>query len=54
MIEAMATLRMTEAELARDIHAVLAKVQNGTEIVVEQDHHIRLSPRAGCCPSASP
>ena len=39
MIEAMATLRMTEAELARDIHAVLAKVQNGTEIVVEQDHH---------------
>jgi hypothetical protein len=39
MIEAMATLRMTEAELARDIHSVLAKVQNGTEIVVEQDHH---------------
>jgi hypothetical protein len=35
MIEAMATLRMTEAELARDIHAVLAKVQQGAEIVVE-------------------
>ncbi len=38
MIEAMATLRMTEAELARDIHAVLAKVQQGAEIVVEEDH----------------
>ena len=50
MIEAMATLRMTVAELARDIHAVLAKVQEDAEIVVEQDHH----PRAGCCPSASP
>jgi hypothetical protein len=35
----MVTLRMTEAELARDIHAVLAKVQDSTEIVVEQDHH---------------
>jgi hypothetical protein len=38
MIEAMATLHITEAELARDIHAVLAKVQAGAEIVVEQDH----------------
>lgn len=39
MIMDMGTLRMTEAELARDIHAVLAKVQQGAEIVVEQDHH---------------
>ena len=39
MIEAMATLRMTEAELARDVYGVLAKVQEGAEIVVEQDHH---------------
>jgi hypothetical protein len=31
------TLHITEAELARDIHAVLAKVQEGVEIVVEQD-----------------
>lgn len=37
MIERM-TLRNTEAELARDIHAVLASVQEGIEIVVEQDH----------------
>jgi antitoxin (DNA-binding transcriptional repressor) of toxin-antitoxin stability system len=34
----MGTLRITEAELARDIHAILAKVQRGAEVVVEQDH----------------
>ena len=38
MIEAMATYRITEAELARDIHGILTKVQEGAEIVVEQDH----------------
>ncbi len=36
-MESMATVRMTEAELARDLHAALAKVQQGTEIVIEQD-----------------
>ena len=39
MIMDMAALRITEAELARDIHGVLAKVRQGTEIVVEQDHN---------------
>ena len=34
----MGTLRITEAELARDIHAVLAQVQEGVEVIVEQDH----------------
>jgi antitoxin (DNA-binding transcriptional repressor) of toxin-antitoxin stability system len=34
----MATLRITEAELARDVHAVLAKVREGVEVIVEQDH----------------
>jgi antitoxin (DNA-binding transcriptional repressor) of toxin-antitoxin stability system len=29
---------MTEAEVARDLHGVLAKVQQGVEVVVEQDH----------------
>jgi hypothetical protein len=29
-------LRITEAELARDLHAVLAKVQEGVEVIVEQ------------------
>ena len=40
MIEAMATVRITEAELARDIHAVLAQVQEGIEVIVEQDHRL--------------
>lgn len=34
----MATVHMTEAELARDLHAVLDKVRQGVEVVVEQDH----------------
>ena len=38
MIEDRMTVRMTEAELARDIHAVLAKVQEGVEVIAEQDH----------------
>ena len=29
---------MTESEVARDLHAVLAKVQAGVEVIVEQDH----------------
>jgi antitoxin (DNA-binding transcriptional repressor) of toxin-antitoxin stability system len=37
MIEGMAQLHMTEAELARDLHAVLEKVRQGVEVVVEQD-----------------
>jgi antitoxin (DNA-binding transcriptional repressor) of toxin-antitoxin stability system len=38
MIESMAQVHMTEAELARDLHAVLEKVQQGVEVVIEQDH----------------
>jgi antitoxin (DNA-binding transcriptional repressor) of toxin-antitoxin stability system len=34
----MAVLHITEAELARDLHAVLEKVRSGAEVVVEQDH----------------
>lgn len=34
----MAQVHMTEAEVARDLHGVLAKVQQGVEIVIEQDH----------------
>ena len=51
MIEAMATVRITEAELARDLHGVLAKVQEGVEVIVEQDHRpvavIRTPSRSG-------
>jgi antitoxin (DNA-binding transcriptional repressor) of toxin-antitoxin stability system len=38
MIEEMATVRITEAELVRDIHAVLAQFQEGVEVIVEQNH----------------
>ena len=38
MIEGMATVHMSEAEVARDLHAVLAKVQQGVEVVIEQHH----------------
>lgn len=39
MIEAMAQVHMTEAELASDLHGVLAKVRQGVEVVVvEHDH----------------
>lgn len=38
MIEEMAQVRMTEAELARDVHAALEKVRPGVEVVIERDH----------------
>lgn len=51
MVEVMATIRITEAELARDIHAVLAQIQEGVEVIVEQDHRpvavIRTPHRSG-------
>ena len=31
------TLRITETELARDVRAVLAKVEQGSEIVIERE-----------------
>lgn len=34
----MATVRITKAELARDLHAVLARVREGVEVIVEEDH----------------
>jgi len=47
----MGTVRITEAELARDLHAFLSKVKSGVEVVVEQDHRpvaiIRPSMMAG-------
>ena len=40
MIEEETTLRVTEAELVRDIHAVLSRVrEDGVQVIVEQDHH---------------
>jgi len=34
----MAQVRITEAELAADVHGVPDKVRHGVEIVVERDH----------------
>jgi len=38
MIEDMAQLHMTEAEVAKNFAAVLEKVRQGVEVVVEHDH----------------
>jgi antitoxin (DNA-binding transcriptional repressor) of toxin-antitoxin stability system len=46
----MATVRITEAELARDLHSVLAKVQEGVEVIVEQNDRpvaVIRTPRSG-------
>jgi antitoxin (DNA-binding transcriptional repressor) of toxin-antitoxin stability system len=47
----MAVLRISEEELARDVHSVLDKVERGEEVVVERDAHpvavIKASPAAG-------
>ena len=48
--EAMATVHMSEAEVARDLHAVLAKVKQGTEVAIEQDQRpvaVLRAPQAG-------
>jgi antitoxin (DNA-binding transcriptional repressor) of toxin-antitoxin stability system len=51
MIETMSTVRITEIELARDVHGVLEKVQQGVEVIVEKDHRpvavIRSPKRSG-------
>ena len=39
IIEGVAVLHITEAELARDLHAVLEKIRQGAEVVIEQDSH---------------
>jgi antitoxin (DNA-binding transcriptional repressor) of toxin-antitoxin stability system len=38
MIENMAVVHMSEADVVKDIAAVLAKVRQGSEIVIEQDN----------------
>jgi antitoxin (DNA-binding transcriptional repressor) of toxin-antitoxin stability system len=39
MIEDRMTLRITEAELARDVRAALARVEHGDEVIIEQEDH---------------
>lgn len=38
MIEDMGQVHISEAELARDLHAVLEKVRQGAEVIVERNH----------------
>jgi hypothetical protein len=40
MIKPVATLRVTEAELARDLCAVLEQVQQGSSVIIEQADHV--------------
>jgi antitoxin (DNA-binding transcriptional repressor) of toxin-antitoxin stability system len=51
MIEGMSTVRISESELAGDVHGVLEKVQQGIEVIVEQNHRpvavIKASKPAG-------
>lgn len=35
----MVTVRITEAELARDVRTVLEKVQQGSEVIIELEDH---------------
>ena len=37
MIEMMKVLHISEAELIRDVRAILERVQTGTEIIIERD-----------------
>jgi hypothetical protein len=39
MIEGGMTVHITEAELARDVRAVLARVAEGNEVIIEHDDH---------------
>lgn len=51
MIEYMEQVHMTEAEAAKNFHAVLEKVRHGAEIVIERDHRpvavIKTPPSSG-------
>ncbi len=39
MITARMTVRIIEAEMARDVRTVLDKVQQGSEVIIEQENH---------------
>lgn len=48
----MVTVYMSESDVARDLHAVLVKVKQGIEVVIEQDHRpvavLKAQQRSGC------
>ncbi len=39
IIGGMATVRITEAELARDVCAVLEEIERGGEVIIEREDH---------------
>lgn len=39
MIDNMVTVRISEAEFARDVHTVLEKVRQGSEVIIEMEDH---------------
>lgn len=39
MIGDIASFRITEGELARDVHSVLEKVERGNEVIIEREDH---------------
>jgi antitoxin (DNA-binding transcriptional repressor) of toxin-antitoxin stability system len=47
----MSTVRITETELARDVHGILEKVQQGVEVIIEKNNRpvavIKASKPAG-------
>lgn len=47
--EAMAQVHISEAELARDLQAVLEKVRDGVEVIIEREHRpvARITPVRG-------
>jgi antitoxin (DNA-binding transcriptional repressor) of toxin-antitoxin stability system len=51
MIVVMGTLHISDADLARDPYAVLARVEEGLEVIVERNHRpvatIRMPKRSG-------
>ena len=51
MIVIMGTLRISDADLARDPYAVIARVEEGVEVIVERNHRpvatIRMPKRSG-------
>ena len=40
MLKGMVALQISEAELARDVHAVLEKVRQGAEVVIERNSQL--------------
>lgn len=39
MMRGMATVRITESELTRDVRAVLEKIERGNEVIIEREDH---------------